>query len=163
MKPQELERSSDLGRTAFQYNHSFGFPKPMKVKWSNEVEKSEMSMIWRISITNNVKSYKKLNEIAQTDRFIVFTMCGSWKSCFFFMKTGQTESHFWPQFILVYLGVLIGEDLTFDEHVNRVRGKLVSAAFMLIKANHFCLLKHAYRSTGQLLRVILILQLLFGR
>ena len=30
-----------------------------------------------------------------------------------------------------YLGVLIGEDLTFDEHINRVRGKLISAAFML--------------------------------
>ena len=26
-----------------------------------------------------------------------------------------------------YLGVLIGEDLTFEEHINRVRGKLVSA------------------------------------
>ena len=28
-----------------------------------------------------------------------------------------------------YLGVLIGEDLTFDEHVNCIRGKLVSAAY----------------------------------
>ena len=36
-----------------------------------------------------------------------------------------------------YLGVLIGEDLTFDEHVNRVRGKLVSAAFMLNQSKTF--------------------------
>ena len=36
-----------------------------------------------------------------------------------------------------YLGVLIGEDLTFDEHVNRVRGKLVSAAFMLNQSKSF--------------------------
>ena len=53
-----------------------------------------------------------------------------------------------------YLGVLIGEDLTFDEHVNRVRGKLVSAAFMLTKANHFCPSIHDFRCTGQYLRVI---------
>ena len=36
-----------------------------------------------------------------------------------------------------YLAVLIGEDLTFDEHVNRVRGKLVSAAFMLNQSKTF--------------------------
>ena len=63
--------------TAFQYNHSFGFQKPMKVKVVNEVEKSEMSMIWCISITNNVKSYKKVNKIAKTAIFTVFTMCRS--------------------------------------------------------------------------------------
>ena len=32
---------------------------------------------------------------------------------------------------------LIGEDLTFDEHVSRVRGKLVSAAFMLNQSKSF--------------------------
>ena len=30
-----------------------------------------------------------------------------------------------------YLGVLIGEDLTFSEHVNRIKGRLISASFML--------------------------------
>ena len=48
-----------------------------------------------------------------------------------------------------YLGVLIGEDLTFDEHVNRVRGKLVSAAFMLNQSKSFLPFKtrlQVYRS-----------------
>merc|ERR1712018_551219 len=48
-----------------------------------------------------------------------------------------------------YLGVLIGEDLTFDEHVNRVRGKLVSAAFMLNQSKTFLPFKarlQVYRS-----------------
>ena len=48
-----------------------------------------------------------------------------------------------------YLGVLIGEDLTFDEHVNRVRGKLVSAAFMLNQSKPFLPFKarlQVYRS-----------------
>ena len=58
--------------TAFQYNHWFGFQKLTKVK---VVKKSEMSMIRCISITNNAKSYKKLNKIAQTAKFTVFTMC----------------------------------------------------------------------------------------
>ena len=35
-----------------------------------------MSMIQCMYITNNVKSYKKINEIAQTAKFTVFTMCG---------------------------------------------------------------------------------------
>ena len=44
---------------------------------------------------------------------------------------------------------LIGEDLTFDEHVSRVRGKLVSAAFMLNQSKSFLPLKsrlQVYRS-----------------
>ena len=41
------------------------------VKWC------EMGIFQCISITNNVKSYKKMNEIAQTAKFTVFTMCGS--------------------------------------------------------------------------------------
>ena len=49
-------------KTAFQYNHSFGFQKPMKVKVVKWGWKSEMSIIWCISITNNVKSYKKLKK-----------------------------------------------------------------------------------------------------
>ena len=89
-------------RQRFRIIICLDFKNPWKWKWSNEVEKSEMSMIWCISITNNVKSYKKVNEIAQTARFTVFTMCGSWKS-WFFMKTSQTESHFWPLYTLVWL------------------------------------------------------------
>ena len=48
-----------------------------------------------------------------------------------------------------YLGVLIGEDLTFDEHVNRIRGKLVSAAYMLNQSKSFLPFKarlQVYRS-----------------
>ena len=52
------------------------FKNPWKWKWSNEVEKSDMSVIWCISITNNVKSYKKLSEIAQTTKSTVFTIWG---------------------------------------------------------------------------------------
>ena len=48
-----------------------------------------------------------------------------------------------------YLGVLIGEDLTFSEHVNRVKGRLVSAAFMLNQSKSFLPFKarlQVYRS-----------------
>ena len=101
----ESQQSDTLRNTIWQLfsiTIRLDFKNPWKWKWSNEVEKSEMSMIWCISITNNVKSYKKLNEIAQTARFTVFTMCGSWKS-WFLMKTSQTESHFWPLYTLVWL------------------------------------------------------------
>ena len=47
-----------------------------KWKWSNGTGKSEMSIIWCISITNNVKWNKKFNETAQMANFTVFTMCG---------------------------------------------------------------------------------------
>ena len=42
-------------------------------------EKSEMSIIWCISITNNVKSNKKFNETAQTANFTDFPLilCGN--------------------------------------------------------------------------------------
>ena len=43
-----------------------------KWKWSNNVLKSEMGKFWRISITNNVKSYKKFDGKAQTAKFTVF-------------------------------------------------------------------------------------------
>ena len=48
-----------------------------------------------------------------------------------------------------YLGVLIGEDLTFTEHVGRVKGKLISAAFILNQSKHFLPFKsrlQVYRS-----------------
>ena len=41
-------------------------------KWSNEVKMGEMSIFWCISMLNNVKSYKKINEKAQTANFSVF-------------------------------------------------------------------------------------------
>ena len=74
--PDKLGRPFQV-RQLFSITIRLDFKNPWKWKWSNEVEKSEMIMIWCISITNNVKSYKKLNEIAQTARFTVFTMCGS--------------------------------------------------------------------------------------
>ena len=62
--------------TVFSITISLGFKNPWKWKWSNEVEKNEMNMVWCIYITNNVKTYKKLNEIAQMAKFTVFIMCG---------------------------------------------------------------------------------------
>ena len=59
--------------TVFSITISLDFKNP---KWSNEVEKNEMNMVWCIYITNNVKTYKKLNEIAQMAKFTVFIMCG---------------------------------------------------------------------------------------
>ena len=49
-----------------------------KWKWPNGVEKSEMDLFWCISMTNNVKSCKKINGRVQTFRFSVFTMRGHW-------------------------------------------------------------------------------------
>ena len=49
-------------------------PDLWKWKWSNGVGKSEMSIIWCISITNNVKSNKKINETAQTANFTDFPL-----------------------------------------------------------------------------------------
>ena len=71
---------------------------------------------------------------------------------FLFSKKGETISHGkvfmngqevqrvgkgQKQETYKYLGVLIGEDLTFDEHINRVKGKLISAAFMLNQSKSF--------------------------
>ena len=47
------------------------------------------------------------------------------------------------------MGVLIGEDLTFSEHINRIKGKLVSASFMLNQSKSFLPFKarlQVYRS-----------------
>ena len=63
-------------RQLFSKTIRLGFKKPWKWKWSNVAKRGKMCMIWCISITNSVKSYKKLNEIAQTVKFTVFTMCG---------------------------------------------------------------------------------------
>ena len=54
--------------------HNMSPPDIWKWKWSNGVGKSEMSIIWCISITNNVKSNKKFNETAQTANFTVSTI-----------------------------------------------------------------------------------------
>ena len=48
-----------------------------------------------------------------------------------------------------YLGVLIGEDLTFSEHVDRIKGKLILASFMLNQSKNFLPFKarlQVYRS-----------------
>ena len=54
-------------------------PDPWKWKWSNGIGKSEMIIIWCISIINNVKSNKKFNETAQTANFTDFPLilCGN--------------------------------------------------------------------------------------
>ena len=45
-----------------------------KWKWSEKCRKSEISLIWCISTTNNVKSCKKFNETAQTANFTYFLL-----------------------------------------------------------------------------------------
>ena len=68
--------------------HNMSPPDLWKWKWSNGVGKSEMSIIWCISITNNVKSNKKFNETAQTANFTDFPLilCGNGP------KTMQTQT-----------------------------------------------------------------------
>ena len=56
-----------------------------------------------------------------------------------------------------YLGVLIGEDLTFSEQVGRVKGRLISAAFILNQSKNVLPFKSrldVYRCTGPSLKVI---------
>ena len=43
-------------------------------KWSEKCRKNEISLIWCISTTNNVKSCKKFNETAQTVNFNYFSL-----------------------------------------------------------------------------------------
>ena len=52
---------------------------PWKWKWSDKCRTSEISLLWCISTTNNVKSCKKFNETAQTANFTEFslTSCGN--------------------------------------------------------------------------------------
>ena len=45
-----------------------------KWKWSEKCLKSEISLIWCISTTNNVKSCKKFDETAQTANFTDFSL-----------------------------------------------------------------------------------------
>ena len=72
-----------------------------KWKWSNSVLKSEMGIFWCMSITNNVKSYKKFDGKAQTAKFTVLqgeissTVLKTW-------KTRETETWFSQNFELLY-------------------------------------------------------------
>ena len=64
---------------------------PWKWKWSGKCRKSEISLIWCISTTNNVKSCKKFNETAQTANFTDFSLT----SCEYrpkWTKTMQTQT-----------------------------------------------------------------------
>ena len=48
-----------------------------------------------------------------------------------------------------YLGILIGEDLSFSEHIDKIKGKLISASFMLNQSKSFLPFKarlQVYRS-----------------
>ena len=47
--------------------------EPRNWKWPYGVGNSQMSIIWCISITNNMKTCKKFNERAQTAKFSVFS------------------------------------------------------------------------------------------
>ena len=55
-----------------------------------------------------------------------------------------------------YLGVLIGEDLAFSEHLKRLKGKLMSSSF--IKVNNFYPPRPDFRHIAPYLKVISILQ-----
>ena len=62
-----------------------------KWKWSEKCRKSEISLIWCISTTNNVKSCKKFNETAETANFTDFPL----SSCEYrpkWTKTMQTQT-----------------------------------------------------------------------
>ena len=58
--------------------HNMRTPNKHFWKWSNGIEKSERDLFWCISMSNNVKSCKKINGKVQTFRFSVFTMGGHW-------------------------------------------------------------------------------------
>ena len=53
--------------------HDMSLPNTRFWKWSNGVKRVERDLFWCISMTNNVKSCKKINGRAQTSRFSVFT------------------------------------------------------------------------------------------
>ena len=53
------------------WTHHLSAARAWKWKWSNGVEKSETDLFWCISMTNNVKSCKKINWRVQTFRFTV--------------------------------------------------------------------------------------------
>ena len=61
------------------WTHHMSAARAWKWTWSNGVEKSETDLFWCISMTNNVKSCKKINGRVQTFRFSVFTMGLCWK------------------------------------------------------------------------------------
>ena len=50
---------------------------PWKSKWLGKCRKSEISLIWCIFTTNNVKSCKIFNETAQTASFTSLISCGN--------------------------------------------------------------------------------------
>ena len=72
-----------------------------KWKWSNSVLKSEMGIFLCISITNNVKSYKKFDGKAETAKFTVFareissTALKTW-------KTRKTKTWITQNFQILY-------------------------------------------------------------
>ena len=71
---EELERAVQRYYDAVSASVIIWVPKLGESKSGQMVsEKSEMIIIWSISITNNVKSYKKINERAQTANFSVLS------------------------------------------------------------------------------------------
>ena len=58
--------------------HNMSPPNTHFWKWSNGVERVEMDLLWCISMTNNVKSCKKIKRRAQTANFSVFTKGRRW-------------------------------------------------------------------------------------
>ena len=69
--------------------HDMSPPNTHFWKWSNDIEKSESDLFWCKSMSNNVKSCKKINGRVQTFRFSVFTMGGHWLTGALSQKRGK--------------------------------------------------------------------------
>ena len=111
-----------------------------KWKWSNSVLKSEMGIFWCISITNNVKSYKKFDGKAQTAKFTVFareissTALKTW-------KTRKTKTWITQNFQILYhiQGTTI-EKLTswgFRKCGSFCPGEFLKRSYWLSKSSNF--------------------------
>ena len=69
--------------------HDMSPPNMHFWKWSNGIEKSESDLFWCKTMSNNVKSCKKINGRVQTFRFSVFTMGGHWLTGALCSKRGK--------------------------------------------------------------------------
>ena len=74
----EISVKKSIGQL-LSWTHQMSAGRAWKWKWSYGVEKSETDLFWYISMTNNVKSCKKINGRVQTFIFSVFTMGLCWK------------------------------------------------------------------------------------
>ena len=112
----------------------------LKWKWSNSVLKSEMGIFWCISITNNVKSYKKFDEKAQTVKFTVFARAIS-SAVLKTWKTRETKTRITQNFQILYhiQGTTIGKLTSwgFRKCGSFCPGEFLKRSYWLSKYSHF--------------------------